>query len=350
MTSSIRLLNPVLPSVLALRSLALCLLVLLVLPADLHAHQVNVRRVDIAELGEGCYQLKYYASPGSPEASSRPLLPGGFEWVGEEPAIGLSGTVDVILRAPSGQLGPGDKLLFPWTRNGIVIHAIWKEHPATRHYFPAGVDGIVVDLGLLSVGSSSIGAAAGRFLPLGMEHILKGSDHLLFLVGVMLLIPSRRALLGAITAFTLAHSLSLALSVFNIIRIPSGSADLFVALSILFLAVEISRKHVGVNGLSVRAPWAVTFGFGLVHGLGFADALKVLGLSTSEIPSALLFFNLGIELGQLAFVAVCLATWWSLGVFQLKPRAKLLPFAALLLGTAAAFWFFECCFDLFTIL
>ncbi len=141
---------------------------------------------------------------------------------------------------------------------------------------------------------------------LGFKHILEGLDHLLFVFALMLLIPNTRQLIGAITAFTVAHSITLALAALGHLSIPGPPVEAIIALSIVFLAIELLKRKDGAPRLSERAPWIVAFAFGLLHGLGFAGALREIGLPDADIALALLAFNLGVEAGQLAFVAAVL--------------------------------------------
>ncbi len=141
------------------------------------------------------------------------------------------------------------------------------------------------------------------YFPFGVSHILSGTDHLLFVFALLLLIPNRRTLIGAVTAFTVAHSLSLAAATFGWISLPSPPVEAVIALSIMFLAAELFRPAGTGLGLTERYPWSVAFTFGLLHGLGFAGALREIGLPQGDVPLALLAFNLGVEAGQLMFIA-----------------------------------------------
>ena len=144
------------------------------------------------------------------------------------------------------------------------------------------------------------------YLQLGIEHILTGFDHLLFVLCLVLLIPKVSRLLATITAFTLAHSITLAAATLGIVNVPSPPVEATIALSIVFLAGELARKG-SSDGITRSYPWLVAFTFGLLHGLGFAGALAEVGLPQGQIPTALLFFNIGVELGQVLFVAAVLA-------------------------------------------
>ncbi|MCZ0962356.1 HupE/UreJ family protein [Paracoccus benzoatiresistens] len=157
------------------------------------------------------------------------------------------------------------------------------------------------------------------YLLLGIDHILKGVDHLMFVFALILLIRDRRRLVGAVTAFTAAHSVSLGAASLGWIVVPAPPVEAVVALSIMFLAAEIVRPAGAGLRLSERHPWAVSFAFGLLHGLGFARALLDIGLPSGDIPLALLAFNLGVEVGQLLFIMAVLLAGYLLA--RLDPAA-----------------------------
>ncbi|HXK25562.1 MAG TPA: HupE/UreJ family protein, partial [Myxococcota bacterium] len=176
----------------------------------------------------------------------------------------------------------------------------------------------------------------------GVEHILFGYDHLLFVLALILIVPSARVLFFTITAFTLAHSLTLALATLGLVHVPGPPVEAAIAASILLLASEIVHLRRGVVGWTARWPWLVAFCFGLLHGFGFASALMDLGLPRGDIPLALFAFNVGVECGQLAFVGVVL----GLAALARRARAASLEAQALraapyAIGTLAAFWLFE---------
>lgn len=156
------------------------------------------------------------------------------------------------------------------------------------------------------VAAPSAWQVSWTYLVIGVEHILLGIDHLLFVLALLLLISDWRRLVGAITTFTLAHSVTLALATLGVLSVPGPPVEACIALSIVFVAAEAIRARQGHPGLTERAPWIVAFTFGLLHGLGFAGALADVGLPQQAIPHALLFFNVGVELGQLAFIAAVL--------------------------------------------
>jgi hydrogenase/urease accessory protein HupE len=143
---------------------------------------------------------------------------------------------------------------------------------------------------------------ARTYFLLGVEHILLGIDHLLFVLALLLLVRNTWMLVKVITAFTVAHSITLAVAALGWAQIPQAPVEAVIALSIMFVAAEILRRKRDENDLVSKAPWVIAFAFGLLHGLGFGGALKEIGLPQSDVPLALLTFNLGVEAGQLVFV------------------------------------------------
>lgn len=176
---------------------------------------------------------------------------------------------------------------------------------------------------------------------LGVEHILSGFDHLLFVLALLLIVKGTRRLLLTVTAFTLAHSITLAAATLGYLWLPGPPVEATIALSILFLASELLKVNRGEPSLTASYPWVVAFTFGLLHGLGFAGALTEIGLPQHEIPLALLMFNIGVELGQLLFVAAILAFVFALKKLRSDWPAWARQAPAYGIGTMAAFWFVE---------
>jgi hydrogenase/urease accessory protein HupE len=177
----------------------------------------------------------------------------------------------------------------------------------------------------------------GGYFRLGVEHILFGVDHLLFVTGLVLIVRRLGRLVKTITAFTLAHSITLALATLGFVHVPPAPVEATIALSIVFLARELVRLRRGEVGLAARHPWVVAFAFGLLHGFGFAGALAEVGLPEHDIPLALLLFNLGVEAGQLIFVAALLVLREALRRAGRMPR-WLTGTPAYGIGAAAGFW------------
>lgn len=177
-------------------------------------------------------------------------------------------------------------------------------------------------------------AIAVGYAEMGVEHILTGVDHLMFVAGLLLFVGSARRLLLTITSFTVAHSVTLAAAALNVVHPPRAPVELCIALSILLLAVEASRTR---ETWTHRAPWLVAFVFGLLHGFGFASALVDVGLPPEHLALALASFNVGVEVGQLAAVAVVVGAYRFL---VRGPRAAVRTRAAAVyvLGTASVYW------------
>jgi hydrogenase/urease accessory protein HupE len=172
---------------------------------------------------------------------------------------------------------------------------------------------------------------------LGVEHMLFGIDHLLFVLALVMLTKGFGRLVKTITAFTVAHSITLSMAVLGFVDMPGPPVEAAIALSIVFLALEILRFQNGEKTLTGEKPWLVAFAFGLLHGLGFAGALSDIGLPQTEIPLALASFNIGVELGQLAFVCGVLVTIRALNVVLEWPRA-VVKIPAYAIGTISTFW------------
>lgn len=184
---------------------------------------------------------------------------------------------------------------------------------------------------------SALGVSAVYF-ELGVEHILTGIDHLLFVLAMLIITQGLWALVKTVTAFTVAHSITLGLAALGFVHVPQAPVEAVIALSIVFVAAEIVRGWQGRAGLAAHAPWIIAFTFGLLHGFGFAGALSEVGLPRVHIPLALLSFNMGVEVGQLLFVGavlpvVALARGFKIGFPQWARRVP--PYA---IGSVAMFW------------
>jgi hydrogenase/urease accessory protein HupE len=194
-------------------------------------------------------------------------------------------------------------------------------------------------------GAPSKVQVASAYLRLGIEHILGGVDHLLFILALMILVKGTRRLIATVTAFTVAHSITLAGATLGFVHVPRQPIEAAIALSIVFVACEIVHAHEGRLGWTERWPWIVAFAFGLLHGFGFAGALNEVGLPQTAIPVALLFFNVGVEIGQLLFIAAILSIM-ALGRWFVRRAAlpqpawawRLAPYS---IGSVAAFWMIQ---------
>ena len=188
------------------------------------------------------------------------------------------------------------------------------------------------------------GRVARTYLDLGVAHILLGIDHLLFVLALLLTVKGWRRLLATITAFTIAHSLTLAAASLGLVHVPQPPVEAIIALSIVFVVIEHLRADPAAPGLTERRPWTIAFCFGLVHGLGFAGALAEIGLPQNAIPLSLLFFNVGVEVGQLLFVAAVVALLTLVKrAHVVRPRfaSASQVAAAYAIGCCAVFWLVE---------
>jgi hydrogenase/urease accessory protein HupE len=187
-------------------------------------------------------------------------------------------------------------------------------------------------------GPSSGAEVAGSYLLLGIEHILGGVDHLLFVLALLLIVRGAKRIFATITAFTVAHSITLVAATLGWVHVPGPPVEAAIALSIVFVAAEVVHGLRGRPGLTARAPWVVAFTFGLLHGFGFAGALAEVGLPQKAIPIALLMFNVGVETGQLIFVCAVLTVRKLLTRFSQRRFAWTLYAAPYAIGSIAMFW------------
>lgn len=259
-----------------------------------------------------------------------------FAW---QPPVDAGGALDARPRFPRSCDAEGELLRCTDTSGSIVIEGLTD--PRVRVVVSIRrLDGVVrehvvsgddprVDFGAHDGSSLS-------WVELGAEHVLTGFDHLAFVIGLLLVTGLRRRILVTVTAFTLAHSLTLALAVLEIVRLPSAPVEATIAASIVLVAREALRPPEDETWTR-RAPWAVALVFGLVHGLGFAGALEEIGLPRESLGRALLLFNVGVELGQLAVVAIAIAIA-LLARRRPAQRARAERGSAYVLGALGAFW------------
>lgn len=312
--------------------------------ADLRAHEIRPALLDINEREPGLFDAQWKVPAlGEMVLPIQPVFPECMNPVGP----------------PSAHAAPGAILqYFSFKTDGAPI--------AGETILIDGLTGVQIDVLLrikLANGDShsiilrpkspsfviperaSKGAVSWSYLKMGATHIFGGIDHLLFVFALVVIVPNRWMLLKTITAFTVAHSITLASASLGFVHVPPGPTEAVIALSIVFLAVEIIHSRQGKFSLMERYPWIVAMTFGLFHGLGFAGALSEVGLPQHEIPLALLMFNVGVELGQIAFVFVvlgviglfCAATAKVLAITPLR-RWQLVPYV---IGCVAVFWTIE---------
>lgn len=303
------------------------------------AHEVRPAFLQIREVGHETYDILWKTpAQGDMRLALDVILPPGCTSIAEPRTVMLDGAVIARWRetCPGGLVG---RTLGVSALDRTLTDAIVRYEPET---------GRAITLRLTpDKPSASIPArqpwmsVAATYFVLGVEHILLGFDHLLFVLALLLLVRDLPRLLGAVSAFTVAHTLTLAGTTFGLVRLPSAPVEASIALSIAFLAAEIMRARAGQPSLTRQWPWIAAFGFGLLHGFGFAGALREIGLPEDAVALALLFFNLGVEAGQILFIAVALAVIWVLRKAIPAPPVWALNAPVYGIGVVAAFWFIE---------
>jgi hydrogenase/urease accessory protein HupE len=323
-------------------TLAAAVLALVMSDATVDAHDVAVTgivRVVISEVSADTYTLTFLDAGTPALADTHGILPAGCQ---RDAAEGQAdrGLPRVVFRCDR-QLTSEDTITIPWKLAGLVAAANWRDGTTASAYFTGDGRAIEVRLGELRAAAGSRMRLMRRYFVLGAEHIAFGIDHLLFVLGLVLLVRGPGSLVKTITAFTIAHSLTLGGAVMGLISVDSGAVEATIALSIVLLAREVVKGAHGERHLVHRRPWLVAGAFGLLHGFGFAGALGDIGLRAPDIPLALLFFNLGVEAGQLVFVAALLAVNSGLRLRHRKGAPRLEPALGYALGIVATFWFME---------
>jgi hydrogenase/urease accessory protein HupE len=307
-------------------------------PARSGAHPLDPALLELRESRDGQVAVLWRVPRSQPAATLlRPVLPGRC----------------VERSAPSSGESNGPRLTSRWRvdcgAQGLVGERVGvdglRERRTDALVRIALADGRLIQTVLRGDQSAlTVPARVGRldvtwdYLRLGFEHILAGLDHLLFVLGLVLLVRGRRRLLWTITAFTVGHSVTLSLAVLGIVRIPTAPVEALIAVTIFVVAVELTREPSVRAGWMRRAPWVMAFAFGLLHGLGFAGALAQVGLPANEIPLALFAFNVGIELGQLLFVGAVLAARATLVALPVPWPQGSARIPAYAIGSFAAFW------------
>jgi hydrogenase/urease accessory protein HupE len=317
---------------------ALLVLALVIAGArPLAAHETRPGFLELKETAAGVYQMLWKRPTGGEvELAIEPVIPDGCTFSGADRAprvVGGAAIVRGILACEGGIAGKSIRIAgLESTITDVLVrvrHADGRlESRLLRPSSPR------TTLGGITTGTER----ALAYLRLGVQHILLGADHLLFVLGLLLLVASTGMLVRTITAFTLAHSITLAVATLGWADAPALPLNATIALSILFLGPEVVRTWRGETSFTIRHPWVVAFAFGLLHGFGFATGLAQMGLPRAEIPLALLLFNVGVELGQLAFMALVLLLVRAFRTLEIRwpVMAQRLPGYAV--GSLGAFW------------
>ena len=325
---------------------AWALLGALLAPAAAAAHEVRPAYLQVTEVSAGRFEV-LWKQPILPDADPglvrrlpiAPRFPARCRESGRDlPDLTASALVE-RWTLTCGETGLGGAEIsidgLPRTLTDVLLRARLLDAAAFDHLLRPEAPRVV-----LSPGPGG-GAAVPAYLRLGVEHLLFGFDHVLFVAGLLFLVRRPLQLVQVVTAFTAAHSITLALSTLGLVTLPQRPVEAVIALSILFLAVELARGAEGRRSALARSPWAIAFGFGLLHGFGFAGALTEIGLPESARAAALLLFNVGVELGQLAIVGVLLALLRIVGISRTPVPAFAARVPVCVMGGVSAWWFVE---------
>ena len=317
------------------RWLAALAAILLVTCVWLEAHELRPGFLELHETGPDTYALLWKKpSGGEVEIYIAPVLPKECRLAaaGQQLTPGAL-TVRGTLTCPGGI--QGKVIAFDGLDSTITDVIVRVRHADGR------LESHLVKptSPLVTLGERTTGWQRGsHYVRLGIEHILLGVDHLLFVLGLLLIVSDRWMLLKTVTAFTVAHSITLAIATLGYASAPLPPLNAAIALSILFLGPEIVRRWRGESSFTIRHPWVVAFAFGLLHGFGFASGLTTMGLPQAEIPMALLLFNVGVEIGQVLFVGLILGLERAFRTLEIQwPRvAQALP--GYTVGSLGAYW------------
>ena len=333
------------PSKLALSILA-CLTLFSGAPHDLpggptpaEAHESRPGYLELSEISPGTFRV-LWKKPARGEMILKidPVFPDGCTVVGigSETLRRGAYVARATLECVDGLTGKTIEIAgLESTLTDVLVRVTYANGLHETHLVQPNKTSVVIG------GPSSVVQRIGAYTRLGVTHIALGADHLLFVLGLILIISSPMMLLKTVSSFTVAHSITLGMATLGLARVPAPPLEAVIALSILFLGPEIVRVWRGETSFTIRHPWLVAGAFGLLHGFGFAGGLIEMGLPGSEIPLALLFFNIGVELGQVAFILVVLALARAFRGFGFRmPRwTQLVPGYAV--GTLGAMWFIE---------
>jgi hypothetical protein len=334
----------------ALRSLgALALAAFVAAPA--HAHRLSPAFFGLTETAPGVYDVQWKVSiSGGLAAALEPKVPEGCTLTEDVRSYVVNDDVRFQhggLACPGG-IGGREFTVdgLPLTQTDVLLRVDYLDGTSTNQRLTPVEPAVVIPE------RPSRLEVIRTYTVLGVEHILLGVDHLLFVLALLLLVRGIGRLVATVTAFTLAHSVTLGAATLGFVHVPSSPVEAVIALSILFLASELARRELAAHraggvavstagDLTERFPWIVAFSFGLLHGFGFAGALSEVGMPAQAVPLALLFFNVGVEIGQLAFIAAVFALAWLVRRLPLAAPSWWKHAAAYGIGSVAAFWVVE---------
>ena len=304
------------------------------------AHELQPGSLEVRQLTTERYEVIWRAPIYFKKPHPAKLqLPEHWQTVGEPTIKQLSDSAlhRRVVSVPNGTID-GDTIRFiglEATITDVFVRFIWLDGTNTTAIARPGHPFVEI------IAERSAWQVAGDYTVLGVDHILSGFDHLTFVLALLLIVSGARRLLITVTSFTLAHSITLAAATLGVMSVPGPPVEATIALSILFLASELVKVNQGRPSLTAQFPWIVAFVFGLLHGFGFAGALSDVGLPQNEVPLALLMFNVGVELGQLMFIAATLVLMMALRKLRFEWPAWTRQLPAYSIGGIAAFWLIE---------
>jgi len=327
----------------AMRGLTVLVAVLCALPA--FAHRLSPAFFGLTETAPNVFDVQWKVSiSGGLAAVLEPRIPDGCLLIGTVRTYTLDdvrlqhGTLD----CPAG-VGGKDFTVngLEQTQTDVLLRVDYLNGSSSNHR-------LTPDAPVTTIPAQpSAFEVVQTYLVLGVEHILLGIDHLLFVLALLLLVRGFGRLVATVTAFTVAHSITLGAATLGFVHVPSAPVEAIIALSILFLASELARRQAvaesasSAASLAARFPWVVAFAFGLLHGFGFAGALSEVGVPEQAVPLALLFFNVGVELGQLLFIAAVFGLGWLVKLAAVRVPRVWQRTVAYGIGSVAAFWVVE---------
>ena len=323
---------------------SICIGILLVVCAGFFgqafAHELQPSSLELRQLTPERYEVIwrapiYYGKPHPAKLQ----LPKHWQTVGEPTIKQLSDSAlhRRVVSVPTGPIDGGviHFLGLEATITDVFVRFIWLDGSHTTAIARPSQPWVEI------VAQPSAWRVVGDYTVLGVDHILSGFDHLTFVLALLLIVSGARRLLITVTSFTVAHSITLGAATLGVMWVPGPPVEATIALSILFLAGELVKVNRGQASLTAQYPWVVAFIFGLLHGFGFAGALSDVGLPQNEIPLALLMFNVGVELGQLLFIAAILVLVMVLRHVRAEWPAWARQVPAYGIGSIAAFWLIE---------
>lgn len=313
----------------------LALLLLLIMAAPAHAHESRPGYLELREVSDGRYEVLWkQPAVGDLVLQLSPVFPDSCTLTGADRQL-LPGVMStrLTLTCPGGLVGNTIRIAgLEDTMTTVLVRVYHQGGSEETHLVHPTAPFVTIR------GVAGWTERARSYLQLGVEHIMLGLDHLLFVLGLLLIIKDRWTLVKTVSAFTLAHSITLAVATLGYASLPGPPLNAAIALSILFLGPEIVRSWRGQTSLTIRRPWVVAFAFGLLHGFGFASGLTATGLPRGEIPLALLLFNVGVEIGQLGFICLILLLERSFRQLEIRWPIWVAHAPGYLVGSLGAFW------------